>query len=102
MKLISTFFRSRHERNEPWQGVTAASAEMVEFSLLRSGNRVAVAKKKEQEDTKNGFTYTSPFSPRPIVYRHPDGKPRYCAHRIDPGHGHRKKGSTKTIIILII
>jgi hypothetical protein len=45
MKLISALVRSRHERNVPCQGVTAAAIEMEEFSVVPSGKRVAVGKK---------------------------------------------------------
>ena len=36
MKLISALVRSRHERNVPCQGVTAAAVEMEEFSVVPS------------------------------------------------------------------
>ena len=62
MKLISTLVRSRHERNVPYQGVTAAAVEMEEFGVVPSENRVAVGENKEEEDAKNGLV-THPPSP---------------------------------------
>lgn len=72
--MISVAFRSR--------GVAKGAVEREDSCVVPSGGLVGAG---EEKTRKNGLTYTPYFLPRPIVDWDPNGIPRFCARRIDPG-----------------
>jgi hypothetical protein len=79
---ISVAFRSEDVRKQPWRGVAEDGVEREDSFVVPSGNLAGVG---EEDTRKNGLTYTPYFLPRPIVDWDPNGIPRFCARRIDPG-----------------